>query len=124
VLIAPLYHVFGEPPMTWQEEAGFRFRIVDGTAFSDQPGTPGRLDVVKLALADIEAFASWHDQVDASSRPTFLAALKAEHDDYVLVAPDAMQSHLSAFFTSLLGAPTSTSGGVILWDLHHVGIVP
>ena len=122
VLIAPLYHVFGEPPMTWQEEAGFRFQIVDGTAFSDQPGTPGRLDVVKLALADIEAFGSWHDQVDASSRPAFLAALKAEGDDYVLVAPDARQSHLAAFFTSLLGTPTSTSGGVMLWDLHKVAV--
>ena len=124
VLIAPLYHVYGEPPMTWQEEAGFRFRIVDGTAFSDQPGTSGRLDVVKLALADIEAFSSWHDNVDAAARPAFLAALRAEQDDYVLVAPSATQSHLAAFFTSLLGAPTSTSGGVILWDLHRVGKAP
>ena len=123
VLIAPLYHVFGEPPMTWQEEAGFRFRIVDGTAFSNQPGTSGRIDVVKLALADIEAFGSWHDDVDATARPAFLAALRAEQDDYVLVASGATQSHLTAFFTSLLGTPTSISGGVILWDLHHLSIV-
>jgi hypothetical protein len=120
VLIAPLYRVFGEPPMTWQEEAGFRFRIVDGTAFSDQPGTSGRLDLVKLALADIEAFASWHDRVDAATRPAFLAALRAEQDDYILVVSGATQSHLTAFFTSLLGTPTSTSGGVILWDLHRM----
>jgi hypothetical protein len=97
--------------MLWQAKAGMRFRLAGGYIIGDEaPQTHLLRDTLQGIWSGLPP-----PSLDPATRAALLGELHDANIGAAVAGPSVHQDMMVAFFTALLGAPTSTGAGVSVW---------
>ncbi len=117
-LVIPYSVALNPRAMTWQAQAGMRFRMPEGYAFIPDPGSsrqrlsppPSATQDQTVAIA-LGRAAPLTDEI----RNQILVELKSWHVQTVIVGPMTNEQQEVDLFTSLFGQAPETVDGVYVW---------
>jgi hypothetical protein len=114
VLLAPFAQAYtGSVAMSWQAQAGLRFRMPGGYAYGPNWLSPPP-SLMQTTMAAIQLNGESPPLSDLD-RTQLLDELRHWHVETVVVGPMANQPVMVDFLTRLLGRPPDSTGGVYLW---------
>jgi hypothetical protein len=118
-LVAPFAHDTNtSEPQLWQSVAGMRFRMIAGySTGKHKDGSFGYLPEGTPISETMDDIQNGHPPlpIDDEKRHAFLAQMRADGVNTVIVGPMGQRDNMVKFFTDLLGRPPETTGGVQAW---------
>jgi hypothetical protein len=107
----------------WQAESGMAFKTSLGLVFTPGPGGHEwgpQMDALGEELSALSnGEASSPVALSPSIRSTYLGDLQARDVTSIVVGPSTGEAAMVQLFTDLLGAPGTSTGGVVVWsDVH------
>ena len=115
VLITPFSSKESTDAMYWQATARYRFRMIEGDAFTPGPYLGPHPSFLKSVLDDLEAGKSATPTPDVRAR--FTADLKQSEVTAILAGPSPGHDAIVAFVTEVEGTPPIVDQGVAVWWL-------
>jgi hypothetical protein len=113
VLITPFSSKESTDAMYWQATAGYRFRMIEGDAFTPGPFLGPHPSFLKSVLDDLDAGKTVTPTADARAR--FVADLKQFGVTAMVVGPSPGHDAIVAFLTLVEGTPPVVDQGVEVW---------
>jgi hypothetical protein len=127
VLVLPLAGRSSSIAMTWQAEAGLRWRMVGGYFVGpDATGRPkfgGPPSAFSHTVSMLRRGQSYPD-LGGERRRGLIADLVRWNVGTIVLGPDRDQAAIAQLVTTLLGRPPRTTGGVLVWyDVAPVSLL-
>jgi hypothetical protein len=113
VLITPFSSKESTDAMYWQATAGYRFRMIEGDAFTPGPYLGPHPSFLKSVLDDLDAGETVTPTPDV--RAGFVADLKRFGVTAIVVGPSPGHDAIVAFLTLVEGTPPVVDQGVEVW---------
>ena len=113
VLITPFSSKESTDAMYWQATAAYRFRMIEGDAFTPGPYLGPHPSFLKSVLDDLDAGKAVTSTPDV--RAGFVADLKQFGVTAIVVGPSPGHDAIIAFLTSVEGTPPVVDQGVEVW---------
>jgi hypothetical protein len=113
VLITPFSSKESTDAMYWQATAGYRFRMIEGDAFTPGPYLGPHPSFLESVLDDLDAGKTVTPTPDVRAR--FVADVKAASVTTILVGPSPGHDAIVAFVTLIAGRPPAVDQGVDVW---------
>jgi hypothetical protein len=113
VLITPFSSKESTDAMYWQATAGYRFRMIEGDAFTPGPYLGPHPSFLESVLDDLDAGKTVTPTPDVRAR--FVADVKAASVTTIVAGPSPGHDAIVAFVTLIAGRPPVVDQGVDVW---------